>query len=67
MNPETTGDQYERVLRNRIPVGRFVPDREVVMIAAMMWGRESASISGASWTIDGGHTAWENQGLVEAG
>jgi hypothetical protein len=39
----------------------------VVTIAAMMWGRESASISGASWTIDGGHTAWENQGLVEAG
>ena len=21
----------------------------------------------ASWTIDGGHTAWGNQGLVEAG
>jgi hypothetical protein len=27
MNHEMTGDQYERVLRNRIPVGRFAPDR----------------------------------------
>lgn len=61
-----TGEQYERVLRNQIPGGRFVLAREVAAIAAMMWGPESASISGASWTVDGGHTAWGNQGL-EAG
>jgi 3-hydroxybutyrate dehydrogenase len=64
---DMTGEQYERVLRNQIPGGRFVLTREVANIAAMMWGPESASISGASWTIEGGHTAWGNQGLVEAG
>jgi 3-hydroxybutyrate dehydrogenase len=63
---DMTGEQYERVLRNQIPGGRFVLAREVANIAAMMWGPESASISGASWTIDGGHTTWGNQGLVEA-
>ena len=63
---DMTGEQYERVLRNQIPGGRFVPAREVADVAAMMWGPGSASISGASWTIDGGHTAWGNQGLVEA-
>ena len=62
-----TGKQYERVLRNQIPGGRFVLAREVADIAATMWGPASASISGASWTIDGGHTAWGNQGLVDAG
>jgi 3-hydroxybutyrate dehydrogenase len=62
-----TGEQYERVLRNQIPGGRFVLAREVADIAATMWGPGSASISGASWTIDGGHTAWGNQGLVDAG
>ena len=64
---QMTGEQYERVLRNQIPGGRFVPAQEVANVAAIMWGAESASISGASWTIDGGHTAWGNQGLVEAG
>jgi 3-hydroxybutyrate dehydrogenase len=62
-----TGAQYERVLRNQIPGGRFVPAHEVADVAAVLWGRGSASISAASWTIDGGHTAWGNQGLGEAG
>ena len=59
-----TGEQYERVLRNQIPGGRFVFAHEVANVAAMMWGPGSASISGASWTIDGGHTAQGNQGLT---
>lgn len=62
-----TGERYERVLRNQIPGRRFVLTSEVAAIAAMMWGPNSASISGASWTIDGGHTARGNQGLAEAG
>jgi 3-hydroxybutyrate dehydrogenase len=62
-----SGEQYERVLRNQIPGGRFVLAREVANVAAMMWGPGSASISGASWTIDGGHTAQGNQGLGETG
>ena len=61
-----TGEQYEQVLHNQIPGGRFVDTREVATIAAVMWGPDSASISGASWTIDGGHTSQGNQGLGEA-
>jgi hypothetical protein len=55
------------VLRNQIPGGRFVPADEVAGVAALMWGPGSASVSGASWTIDGGHTVQGNQGLGEAG
>lgn len=58
-----TGEQYERVLRNQIPDGRFVLTDEVANLAAIMWGPESASISAASWTIDGAHTARGHQGL----
>jgi 3-hydroxybutyrate dehydrogenase len=61
-----SGRQYERVLRNQIPGCRFVLTDEVAAVAALMWGPESASISGASWTIDGGHTVRGNQGLAEA-
>jgi 3-hydroxybutyrate dehydrogenase len=61
-----TGEQYERVLRNQIPGGRFVLADDVAGVAALMWGPASASVSGASWTIDGGHTARGNQGLDEA-
>jgi 3-hydroxybutyrate dehydrogenase len=61
-----SGERYEQVLRNQIPGGRFVLAQEVANVAAVMWGPDSASISGASWTIDGGHTARGNQGLDEA-
>ena len=64
---DMSGERYERVLRNQIPGGRFVLAREVAAVAALMWGLDSSSISGASWTIDGGHTARGDQGLVEAG
>ena len=62
-----SGERYERVLRNQIPGGRFVLASEVANVAALMWGPGSASISGASWTIDGGHTVQGNQGLEDAG
>jgi 3-hydroxybutyrate dehydrogenase len=62
-----SGERYERVLHHQIPGGRFVLAPEVAAIAAMMWGPDSASISGASWTIDGGHTARGDQGLGAAG
>lgn len=62
-----TGDRYERVLRNQIPGGRFVLAHEVANVASLMWSPGSASISGASWTIDGGHTARGDQGRTEAG
>ena len=59
----TTGERYEQVLRSQIPGGRFVLADEVADVAALMWGPTSASVSGASWTIDGGHTVRGNQGL----
>jgi 3-hydroxybutyrate dehydrogenase len=62
-----SGERYEQVLRSQIPGGRFVLTHEVANLAAVMWGPDSASISGASWTIDGGHTARGNQGLADAG
>jgi 3-hydroxybutyrate dehydrogenase len=57
-----TGTQYRQVLRNQIPDGRFVRASEVADVAAVLWGPASASISGASWTIDGGHTVRGDQG-----
>jgi 3-hydroxybutyrate dehydrogenase len=61
-----TGAEYERVLRNQIPGGRFVLPAEVANIAAVMWGPDSASINGTSFPIDGGHTVRGNQGLAAA-
>jgi 3-hydroxybutyrate dehydrogenase len=61
-----SAERYERVLHNQIPGGRFVLASEVADVAALMWGPGSASISGASWTIDGAHTAQGNQGWAEA-
>ncbi|MBT2444318.1 SDR family oxidoreductase [Streptomyces sp. ISL-36] len=52
-----TGQEDENVLtasRPGIPLGRPGDAREVAAVVALLAGRESSYVTGASWTVDGG-------------